>query len=205
MLVVPPALTLITDTSRYSGDAFFDILEQALTAGVDAVLVRETALSSARLLVLAARLREMTQTHDARLIIHSQADIAEAVDADGVHLSARDIGSISAVRGWLNDPAKTVSASCHHARELSLAAEAGADFAMLSPVFPTATHAGAPCLGIADFRRLADQALLPVVALGGITTHNCAELNWPHLAVISAILSAEAPAAATRTLLQSCQ
>jgi len=203
--VIPPALTLITDTSRFSGDAFFAAVEQSLAAGADALLLREKQLSSAKLLALAARLREVTRAHHARLIIHTQADIAEAVDADGVHLSSRDIGTIAAVRGWLNDPAKTISVSCHHGQELALAAKAGADYAMLSPVFHTASHPGAACLGVTDFRRLAGQALLPVVALGGITPHNCSELDWPHLAVISAILGAEDPAEATCTLLQSCQ
>jgi len=201
MTAIAPALTLISDTSRYTGEVFFDAMEQSLAAGADAVLVREKTLSSARLLALAARLRETTRTYGAQLIIHSQADIAEAVDADGVHLSARDIGTIPAVRGWLNNPDKIVSVSCHHAGEMALAAQLGADYVMLSPLFPTASHPGAPCLGVACFHRLADQFKLPVVALGGITTHNCAELGWPHLAVISAVLAAEDPSASTRALL----
>ena len=203
MTVTPPALTLITDTSRYSGDAFFDAVEQSLTGGLDAVLLREKTLSSAKLLAMASRLRELTRAHGAQLIIHSQADIAEAVDADGVHLAARDIGTIPLVRGWLNDPAKMIAASCHNAQELALAAQAGADYATLSPVFPTASHPGSACLGVDHFRRLAEQAALPVVALGGITTHNCNELDWPYMAVISAIAGAASPCDATR-LLRSC-
>jgi len=196
-----PQLTLITDSSRYAGDTFFDAVYQSLEAGVEAVLVREKTLTSAKLLALAARLRTMTTACAARLIIHTQADVAAAVDADGVHLAAGDIGSTGSVRQWLNDPAKTVSVSCHCADELAAAAQAGADFVFLSPVFPTASHPGAAHLGLDNFKLLAAQSSLPVVALGGITEHNCAGLKGYPLAVIAAILGSDAPAAVTRGLL----
>ncbi|TLS77313.1 thiamine phosphate synthase [Mariprofundus erugo] len=200
MPVIPPVLTQITDSSRYHGEPFFEALEQMLAAGVDAVLLREKALDSARLLALAARLRVMTRACGARLIIHTQADIAEAVDADGVHLAGTAIASVPAVRGWLADRSKTVSVSCHHEEDLHLAADAGADYALLSPVFPTASHPGAPCLGVTEFHRMAMQAPLPVVALGGMTPEHASELNWPHVAVISGLLSADDPAMATRRM-----
>jgi len=200
--VKPPALTLITDTSRYTGEAFFSTVEKALAAGVDAVLLREKQLDSARLLAMASRLRKMTQAYGAALLIHTQADIAEAVNADGVHLSARDTGAIPSVRNWLNDPSKRVSASCHNAQELLLAAQAGADYAMLSPLFPTPTHPGCSCLGITAFHHLARQAELPVVALGGVTVDTVEALNWPHIAVISAIFASEDVTESTRMLLK---
>ncbi|MDQ6992803.1 MAG: thiamine phosphate synthase [Mariprofundus sp.] len=195
-------MTLITDSSRYSGELFFSQIEQALSNGLDAVLVREKSLTSAKLLALASRLREMTRLHQAQLIIHSQADIAEAVDADGVHLSSADLGTVPLIRSWLNNPDRTISVSCHQAQELDLAAQAGADYAMLSPAFPTASHPGAPCLGVETFRRIASQAKLPVVALGGIHCANCSTLNWPNIAVISAILASHDAGAATRALKQ---
>jgi thiamine-phosphate pyrophosphorylase len=39
----------------------------------------------------------------------------------------------------------------------------------LSPVFPTASHPGAPALGIVRWAGLAHQAGLPVLALGGVS------------------------------------
>lgn len=197
---MPPVLMQITDISRYHGEPFFESLEQALAAGVDAVLLREKQLDSAKLLALASRLRVITRKRGARLIIHSQADIAEAVDADGVHLASPAITHAPALREWLNDRSKTVSTSCHHAADLALSADAGVDYALLSPVFPTASHPGAPSLGVAGFYQLAGGVPLPVVALGGITPENAGELNWPHVAVISAILGSGDAAAAAGSL-----
>jgi thiamine-phosphate diphosphorylase len=175
---------------HYAGDAFFDAVQHALLGGVDAVLVREKHLTSAKLLGLASHLREMTYAARARLIIHTQADVAGAVDADGVHLASADIHSVAAVRKWLNDPLKTVSVSCHNADELGQAAACGADFALLSPVFPTASHPGAAYLGAELFQQLVSKAALPVVALGGIDTNNCHALQGRSMAVISVLLGA---------------
>lgn len=200
MRVNPPSLTLITDTSRYSGEPFFEACDQALANGVDAILVREKELTSAKLLALASRLRELTRRHQARLIIHTQVDIAHAVDADGVHVASSDISTVPAIRSWLNNPDMSISASCHNAEELAQAQQTGADFAMLAPVFPTQSHPGTPSLGIKAFQTLATQAGIPVVALGGITIENHQQLASSNLAVISAILGAENAGKAARIL-----
>ncbi|MFQ5519700.1 MAG: thiamine phosphate synthase, partial [Mariprofundus sp.] len=168
-------------------------------------LVREKEMDSARLLAFSARLREVTGTAGARLIIHSQADIALAVDADGVHLSSREIHSISDVRRWLADPAKTVSVSCHNAEELQQASKYGADYAMLSPLFPTKSHPGAAHLGVEKFHKLVSSVDFPVIALGGITTENCQSMSGTPLAVISALLAAEHPQTVALNMLSAAR
>jgi len=200
MRATPPLLTLITDTGRYLGEPFFAACDQALTHGADAILIREKELTSARLLVLASHLRDITRKHRARLIIHTQADIALAVDADGAHVSSSHITTIPAVRRWLNNPEMSISASCHNAEELAQAERHGADFALLSPVFPTQSHPLRPPLGINRFMALADDANLSVIALGGITPDNRKELAGFGVAVISAILDANDAEQAVRYL-----
>jgi 8-oxo-dGTP diphosphatase len=61
-----------------------------------------------------------------------------------------------------------VGASCHGATDLARAADLGLDYALLSPVMPTASHPGAPYLGWDRFSALAEVARLPVYALGGL-------------------------------------
>lgn len=200
MRVSPPLLTLITDSSRYPDDLLFSVMERALKHGVDAVLLREKALSSAKLLALASKVRALTSAHGAALYIHTQVDIAAAVDADGVHLASGDISNISAARSWLNDPSKTVSVSCHNLQEIKLAEKFAADFLFLSPVFPTASHPGAAHLGVKAFTDIASQSAVPVIALGGIDCDNCSQLQGYGVAVISALLAADEPALAAKLL-----
>ena len=61
-----------------------------------------------------------------------------------------------------------VGASCHDAEELELAAQIDADFVVLGPVNPTASHPRASLLGWRGFETLAFDARLPVYALGGV-------------------------------------
>jgi len=186
-----PELVLITDSSRMERERFFTAVEAALCGGVDAVLVREKQMDSARLLAFCSRLRAMTMAHDALLIVHSQADVARAVGADGVHVAAVHMVEILTMRKWINRADIMISVSCHDADELEEAGKCGADFALLSPVFPTASHPGVPHLGAKRFRALAEASPLPVAALGGITPENRAELTGYGVAVISAVLDAD--------------
>jgi thiamine-phosphate diphosphorylase len=184
-------------------ERFFETVEAALCGGVGAVLVREKQMDSSHLLAFCSRLKAMTTAHDALLIVHSQADVAKAVGADGVHVAAVNMEEIPAMRKWINRTDIMISTSCHDAGELDRAGKYGADFALLSPVFPTTSHPGAPHLGVRRFRALAGKHPLPVLALGGITPDNRKELAGSSVAVISAILDADDPEQAARYLLSN--
>jgi thiamine-phosphate pyrophosphorylase len=60
------------------------------------------------------------------------------------------------------------TASAHDLREVRTAERQGAHLVFLSPVFPTRSHPGGTTLGPLRFGRIARQARIPVVALGGI-------------------------------------
>jgi len=201
MACLTPQLLLITDHACYPGEAFIASVEAALAGGADAVLVREKQMDSARLLAFCSRLRDITRRFGARLLVHTQADVARAVEADGVHVASADMHELPAMRRWLNDERMRLSASCHDAAQLQAAADAGADFALLSPVFPTASHPGAPSMGAQRFRELAEAAALPVMALGGINETNRPDLAGYPVAVIGALLAASDPEQAARSLL----
>jgi thiamine-phosphate pyrophosphorylase len=163
-------------------------------------VLREKTLDSAKLLALASKVRILTTQHQAKLMIHSQADIAKAVAADGVHVDAASIPDITQMKQWLGD-SFLVSASCHNAQELKLAESQGADFVFLSPVFPTQSHPGAPCLGADEFHRLANTVNLPVIALGGIEASVIPLLKGHGVATMSNILNAMHPNKVAKTLL----
>ena len=67
-----------------------------------------------------------------------------------------------------------VGASCHNAAELDRAQSLGLDYALLSPVLPTASHPGAAPLGWEKFAELVERTALPVYALGGMTQRHIA-------------------------------
>jgi thiamine-phosphate pyrophosphorylase len=63
-----------------------------------------------------------------------------------------------------------VTTSAHSLIELHRGSRLGVDAVFLSPVFPTASHPGAPALGVLRWVRLARVVRGPVMALGGITS-----------------------------------
>ncbi|MDQ6967843.1 MAG: thiamine phosphate synthase [Mariprofundaceae bacterium] len=196
-------LTLITHGNSQPSSDLLQILDAALAGGVKQIVIREKHMDSARLLAFASRLRNLTNQYHAKLIIHSQADIAKAVNADGVHLASSDIGEIPAMRNWLNTPKMSLSTSCHNLEELQKSHQYGADFAMLSPVFPTQSHLGAPALGIDTFKQIAKGSPLPIIALGGIDSGNRSQLTGFSIATIRAILDAQDPKQASQALLSA--
>ena len=56
----------------------------------------------------------------------------------------------------------------HDEAEARVANERGAAMVFISPVFPTASHPGAPALGIARAVTLAQRCEAPAIALGGL-------------------------------------
>ena len=62
-------------------------------------------------------------------------------------------------------------ATAHSLREIGRANRWCARAVLLSPVFPTRSHPGAPTLGRVRLLLLAKRARMPVIALGGMTAH----------------------------------
>jgi len=90
-------------------------------------------------------------------------------------------------RGWradgrYGDPRALVRAkglrlaTAHSLAEIGAAVRARASAVLLSPVFPTRSHPGAPVLGPLRFLLLARRCPLPVIALGGMTKARAARL-----------------------------
>lgn len=79
-------------------------------------------------------------------------------------------------------------ATAHSLQELRRIGRARA--VLLSPVFATRSHPGAPALGAPRFRLLAARSPVPVIALGGMDARRARRLRWPTWAGIDAFLPA---------------
>lgn len=196
---VAPRLLLITQPDEEAESAWLPALEAALRGGVDTILLRKKELNSARLLALASAMRVLTHDYAARLLIHTQVDICQAVAADGVHLSSHDLSYAADIRRLLGQEA-TLSASCHNLLQLQQAQHNDLDFALLSPVFVTTSHPKTAPLGVDVFEQLSAQVTIPVLALGGINEQNRHLLPYHGIAVISALWQADDPQQAAQGL-----
>src|SRR5438309_934927 len=103
------------------------------------------------------------------------------------------------------NPAWWIGKSVHDLREAEAAHAGGADYLLVGPVFPTATHPDRAPLGLARLQEIVGLGL-PVVAIGGVTPERMPELMAGAaihgVAAIRALWHAADPADAARRLLQ---
>ncbi len=173
-----PAVVLMTDARRLP-----DPLAAAarLPPGTMLVLRHYDAPNRAR---LAADLARLCRARGVLLSIAGDVRLARVIGADGVHLPEH---ALVGGRRAGADPRFLVTAAAHSLPALRRAVQAGADAAVLSPVFATASHPGAPTLGPTRFARLIAAASLPVYALGGIEAANARRLRASGAVGIAAI------------------
>lgn len=158
-----PSVYGISHVKALGREAFLLRLNHALQNGLKLIQVRDKDLPEAERLELAREIVNRAKPFGARVLVNGPLELAKAAGADGVHL---DSGAL--MKCHSRPDCEWVGASCHSLEELAHAAEI-ADFAMLSPVLPTASHPGEPTLGWDTFAQLAAQSPIPVYALGGVT------------------------------------
>jgi 8-oxo-dGTP diphosphatase len=138
-------------------------LEGAIAAGLRLVQVREAAMPAAERPTFAAQVVRRMHAVGGLVLVNSDEVLAREAGADGVHLPARQLAAIAARPDFA-----WVGASCHDAAELARAEALGLDVVLAGPVKPTPTHPDSPVLGWEGFERLAQDATVPVYALGGL-------------------------------------
>jgi 8-oxo-dGTP diphosphatase len=159
-----PDFYAISHAGAIGIDAQLQALARKLEAGLRLVQLREPLLDAARRSAFVHAAVDLCHQFGARALVNGDAGLAEAAGADGVHLPARQLGSLT-----LRPELALVAASCHTAAELERAARLGCDFAVFGPVHHTASHSGAPGIGWEGFATGVGVAPLPTFALGGLS------------------------------------
>ncbi len=158
-----PTFYAITDAGRVGMDAQLAALEHALMDGLKLVQLREPNLNKSSREIFVRASAKLCREHGARLLMNGDEDLARLVDADGVHLPARQLMTCRARPKF-----PLVAASCHTPAELARAMELELDFVVLGAVKKTESHPDRSPLGWRSFSKLAEISGLPVFALGGM-------------------------------------
>ncbi len=195
-------LYVVTDGGLTRGRPLVEIVAAAIRGGTDAIQLREKEGPAREQLALGRRLRALTREAGVLFIVNDRADLAVALDADGVHVGQDDLPPDVARR--IVGPERIIGVSAGTLDEALAARDAGADYLGVGPIYATATKpdAGAatgPEL-IAAIRRRVD---LPIVGIGGIGRDNAAVVlaaGADGVAVVSAVVAADDPEAAAREL-----
>ena len=166
-------------------------MQQALAAGVKFFQYRNKNGARKGIYETALMLSQTARNAQACFIVNDHADIAAAVDADGVHLGQDDL-PIEFARKLLGRD-KLIGISTHNLGEARAAEAAGADYIGFGPIFKTSTKDAGQTQGIQNLTLIKNSVAIPVIAIGGINqanVHFVAQAGADGAAVISGILTA---------------
>jgi len=196
------SLYLVTDRGLSRGRSTFEIVKAGVAGGVTCVQLREKNCSTLEFIHEALSIKQYLEKHNIPLIINDRVDVAQAVEADGVHLGQTDMSLIMAkdiLKGSM-----IIGISVESLEDAIRAENDGADYIGISPIFatPTKTDTALP-LGFEGLKKISRAVSLPKVAIGGLNRQNAGEviLNGADgIAVVSAIVSANDPRKAAEEL-----
>jgi thiamine-phosphate pyrophosphorylase len=187
-----PRLYAIIDPSQASGRPSVEVAKALLAAGVRLIQYRDKRASSRDLYASAQQVAECVRQAGGIFIVNDRADIARAVDADGVHVGQDDL-PVESARALLG-PGKLVGYSTHVLEQVREADASSADYIAFGPIFPTASKANPDrVVGLSGLREARKATRKPLVAIGGITLETARaviEVGADSIAVISALVAA---------------
>ena len=135
-------------------------------------------------------------------IINDRADIAAAVDADGVHIGQADLPATE-VRTIVGTR-MLIGVSTHNIEQARAAALEGANYLGAGPTFASQTKSFEAFAGLDYLRAVAAEIRLPTFAIGGISAKNLPDVlatGISRVAVASTVTGTGEPASAARELL----
>jgi len=141
---------------------------RAIRTGVDLIQVREKDLSGRELYELLSRIRNLAHGTKTRVLVNDRVDIAMSAGIDGVHLPASGLPA-ARVRPLVG----LLGVSTHTIAEAVEAEKAQCDFIVFGPIYDSP---GKTAIGLDPLRQVVSAVKTPVLAIGGITDDNTAEV-----------------------------
>ena len=181
----------IIDLGYVSAENAPGVLEKLIAGGIDMVQLRGKNHSVDELSLLAERLLRLTTAAEIPLIANDHAQIAQRVDVQGVHVG-QDDESIAAVRERVERPI-IVGKSTHSVEQATAAADEGADYIGLGPIFSTPTKPDYPPIRLSQIQEVRERVSIPIFCIGGIKLKNLGQVlaaGAKRVVIVSGLLQA---------------
>jgi thiamine-phosphate pyrophosphorylase len=172
--------------------ALVRMVSAALRGGARIIQYRQKKVNPRDQAVQARELNELCLVSGASLIINDNVELAQQINAAGVHLG-RDDMSVTEARRQLGTN-KIIGVSCYNQMALAKAAIAsGADYIAFGAFFPSQIKPDAVRAELALIAEAKKKFNIPIVAIGGISLQNAPQLiaaGVDSVAVISDLFNA---------------
>ena len=151
------------------------LIGEFAAAGLTWVQLRDKKANSRQLFANAQRLVELARHHGLTAIVNDRADIAWLSDADGAHVGQEDLPVEHARR--IVGAEKIVGYSTHNLAQALEAEQSSTDYIAIGPVFATTSKVNPdPIVPWEEIQEIRERVKKPIVAIGGITSQNAAQL-----------------------------
>jgi len=174
-----------------------------LEGGAGILQIRHKAHWSRAFFADACDIARLCREAGADLVVNDRADFAIMLEA-GLHLGQDDLAPRDARR--IAGPDRIVGYSSHNLAQLAAAGGEPVDYVALGPIFATGSKRDPdPVVGVEELRRLRPLTEKPLVAIGGITLENAAEVlraGADSVAVIAGLFPENATAHSMRVRME---
>lgn len=181
-------LYAVTDRHWLGEETLYDQVKKALDGGATFVQLREKNLDREVFLAEVKEIQKLCKEYGVPFVVNDEVSIAKDIDADGVHVGQSDMEAMD-VRKILG-PDKIIGVSAQTVEQAIIAEKHGADYLGVGAVFTTGSKDDADDVSHETLKAICEAVSIPVIAIGGITKDNVAELAGSGIcgvAVISAI------------------
>ena len=193
---------VIIDTEALRGRSHVEATRQAIRGGAAVIQLRHKTRDLGEILPAAREMKSCCAAAGIPFIANDYLDLAQAVEADGLHVGQTDL-PVTILRK-LAPLDMIIGCSVSDVAQAKRAVADGADHVAVGAIFPTSSKESV-VTGIEALRQVRAAVNVPVVAIGGITAGNIAQvkaMGADSAAVISAVLGAADPEEATRDLVR---
>jgi thiamine-phosphate pyrophosphorylase len=191
----PYQLYFVISEAACKGRDFLKVAEQAIAGGVEIIQLREKDIDTLDFMEKTLRLKEITDRYDVPLIINDNVEVANAVQAFGVHVGNSDTSPTEIRSRWGNQ--LQIGYSIEYLSQLDSQETAIADHLGISPVFSTATKTDTVTeWGLEGIQLIRSLTNKPLIAIGNMNKSNLGaviQAGADCIAVVSAICAAENP------------
>ena len=194
-------LYAVTDRSHIGKKSLSQKVQEVIEGGATFIQLREKNLNQAYLFLEAKEIQALCKKAHIPFVINDDVQLAEKIDADGVHVGQEDMEATRARE--LLGPDKIVGVSAQTVQQALLAEKMGADYLGVGAVFPTNSKDDAEDVSFETLKAICEAVKIPVIAIGGIHKDNVLQLKGSGIvgvAVISALFSQEDSCQATQEL-----
>lgn len=196
-------LMLVTQKQNKPLSDYLHFIHTCTKAGITAVQLREKNLSPSELFEFSKHLQHILKPFNIPLIVNDHIDLAAEINAEGVHLGQTD-GNVRHARSHLGKD-KIIGVTVNNIEQLEIANELPIDYVGVGAIFPTQNKKDVEtvwgCEGLKKIKALSKH---PIIAIGGITEHNAADVvqaGADGIAAIGAFHDANDPFATTQELI----